>query len=156
MNTIYTLISVFVLTATNWGFSQTIQDTTFEYCPEMNTWPYYRYPDLNERSFREIKNHFREDYSALNPSALANNSGIITIQFKINCQGDVGKFSLATCDLTYVKNEINPMITDFFMEKVKSMGGWKEAIDDDGNSGNAHKFYSFRIVNGTITEILPK
>ncbi len=154
MKTIF-LVALFIISF-NWGFSQTLEGSTFEFCPEMNTWPYYRYTNLNERSFYEIKNHFRENYSSLNASELSNNSGIITIQFKINCQGDVGKFSFSSCDLSYNSTEINPMITDFFMKKAKSIGRWNEAIDDEGNPGNVHKFYSFRIVNGKITEILPK
>lgn len=149
------LIMLFI-SSVNWGFSQTIEDSTFELCPEMNTWPYYRYPNLNKRSFHEIKNYFKENYARLNTGELKNNSGIITIQFKINCQSDVGEFSVSTCDLSYVDNEINPMITDFLLEKVKKLGGWNEPIDDDGTPGNVHKFYSFRIVNGEITEILPK
>lgn len=152
--TIY--VTFLFIASMSWSFSQTEDEPKFPTCPEMNTWPYYRYPNLNKQNFGQIKKYFIEGFSELNAQNLSDNSGIVTIQFKINCNADVGDFNLNSCDLNYIKNEINSNIADFLMKKIKNLKGWNVPIDDEGNIGNAHKFYSFRIVDGEITEILPK
>jgi hypothetical protein len=138
------------------SFAQTTDKSDFQYCPDLPIWPYYRFGELNDKSFREISTYFREDYEASKMKLLPNNNGIITVQFKINCNGEAGKFNAFSCDLSYNKNEIHPEIIEYFLQKTKNLGGWKKVVDADGVIANTHKFYSFRIVNGELTEILPK
>lgn len=140
----------------SFGISQESKDSTFQFCPDLPIWPYYRFVNLNEQSFSEICTYFRKDYPFSEMQLVPNNNGIITIQFKINCHGEVGNFDAFSCDLSYVENAINPKLLDYFLQKTKDLGGWKNVIDAHGVVANTHKFYSFRIVNGELTEILPK
>lgn len=156
MRTHYLLLFIFILLLKVVS-AQTKEDTTFNLCPDVKVCPYYQFPDLNERKFQEIKAYFQENYPTEEMMKLADNSGIITIQFKLNCNGEAGLFTASSCDLNYIKNEVNAEIMNFFLQKAKDLGGWKPPVQSvNGPSLNAHKFYSFRIVMGEITEILPK
>lgn len=128
----------------------------FKLCDSVKTMPYY-HPDItNKLNFYDIKKHFRADYPEERFKKLAVNSGLITIQFKINCKGDVGDYRLQQCDLNYKLTEMDASITDYFMRKTKELKDWNLGKDEAGILVNSHKFYSFRIVNGVLTEILPK
>jgi hypothetical protein len=128
----------------------------FKLCDTVNTMPYYN-PDIsNTLNFYEIKKHFRADYPEAKFKKLSSNSGLITIQFKINCKGEVGEYRLQQCDLKYKAVEMDAAITDYFMSKTKELKDWNLGKDENGLIVNSHKFYSFRIVNGVFTEILPK
>lgn len=139
------------------GFCNTlVAQDQFKLCDSIKTMPYY-YPDMsNALNFYEIKTHFRTDYPEARFKKLAANSGIITIQFKINCKGEVGDYRLQQCDLNYKAVEMDAAITDYFMSKTKELKEWNLGKDETGLIVNSHKFYSFRIVNGILTEILPK
>ncbi len=128
----------------------------FKLCDSVKTMPYY-HPDItNALNFYDIKKHFREEYPEERFKKLAVNSGLITIQFKINCKGEVGEYRLQQCDLNYKLIEMDASITDYFMKKTKELKDWNLGKDEAGLIVNSHKFYSFRIVNGVLLEILPK
>lgn len=136
------------------SFSQ--DSLKFVKCPNMKTYPYYAFGVLNEQSFPSIKKYFREEYDADKMKLLEKNSGIVTVRFAINCEGESGEFEAFSCDFDYVPNEISPEILNYFLTKTKQLGGWKIPIHEETGTSNAHKFYSFRILNGELTEILPR
>jgi hypothetical protein len=139
----------------SFGNPATAQDQ-FKLCDSVKTMPYYN-PDItNALNFYDIKKHFRADYPEVKFKKLSSNSGLITIQFKINCKGEVGDYRLQQCDLNYRLTEMDAAITDYFMSKTKELKDWNLGKDEKGLIVNSHKFYSFRIVNGVLTEILPK
>lgn len=131
-------------------------DTSFVICDGGPVWPYY-YPDLlNKASFWDIKKHFENEYPYQRFKSLEHNSGIITVQFVVNCEGQMGNFKVLTCDLNYLKKELNSEISTYFFQKTKQLTQWIVATDANGNKVNSHKFYSFRIQNGALLQILPK
>lgn len=136
-------------------FSQE-KDTLFTLCDEVRTYPYY-YPDLeNKSNFWDIKQHFKSAYPTSQFQILNNNTGIITIQFNVNCKGETGNFVLQQCDFNYQPTIINKDIEDYFLNKTKTLSNWIPARDEEGNNVNSHKFFSFRINDGVLLEILPK
>ncbi len=136
-------------------FSQE-KDTTFTLCNKGSLLPYY-YPDITyQGGFWEIKQHFQSEYPTAKFQTLKNNSGIITIQFKINCKGETGDFVLQQCDLDYQPTTLNIAITDYLLSKTKTLINWIPAKDEEGEIVNCHKFFSFRITSGVLLEILPK
>lgn len=136
-------------------FSQE-KDNTFTLCDESRTYPYY-YPELTyQGSFWEIKQHFTSEYPTTKFQTLKNNSGIITIQFKVNCKGETGTFRLQQCDLGYQPTIVDKEITNYFLNQTILLKNWTPAKDEEGNIVNSHKFFSFRLKEGVLLEILPK
>jgi hypothetical protein len=136
-------------------FSQE-KGTSFTLCDSISVRPYY-YPKLTyQGGFWEIKQHFNSTYPTDEFKALKNNSGIITVQFKVNCNGEIGDFKIQQCDLNYQLITLNKKITSYFLTKTKLLKNWIPAKDEDGNTVNSHKFFSFRLKDGVLLEILPK
>jgi hypothetical protein len=139
----------------NFLFSQE-KDTSFTLCNDGNIYPYY-HPELKYKDgFWEIKQHFQSTYLTTKFQALKSNSGIITVQFKVNCKGQIGDFILQQCDLSYQPTTLDKEITDYFLTATKMLKNWIPAKDKEGNIVNSHKFFSFRIKEGILLEILPK
>ena len=136
-------------------FSQE-KDMLFSLCDDGKTYPYY-YPELEYKGgFWEIKQHFVMDYPMEQFQALNNNTGILTVKFNVNCKGETGDFSLQFCDFNYHAIKINQEIIDYLLNKTKTLDNWIPGQDEEGNVVNSHKFFSFRIKEGVLLEILPK
>lgn len=136
-------------------FSQD-KDSTFKLCEQGRTYPYYSSKVTYKGSFWDIKQQYLSNYPLKKFKKLKNNSGILTIQFKINCKGEIGDFSVQQCDLNYEPIVLNEKIVTYFLEETKKLKEWIPGKDEDGNEVNSHKFFSFRIKDGVILEILPK
>ena len=136
-------------------FSQE-KDTTFKLCEQSKTYPYYYHELSYQGGFWEIKQHYISKYPTLTFQKLKNNTGIITIQFKVNCEGQTGDFTILQCDLNYQPMSLNKEITTHFLNETKKLKNWIPGKDEEGNNVNSHKFFSFRIKDGVLLEILPK
>jgi hypothetical protein len=136
-------------------FSQD-KDTSFTLCDGVQTWPYY-FPDLKIKGdFWEVKKHYNMEYPLSLFQNLKNNTGIITVQFKVNCKGEMGDFSTQQCDFTYKPNVVDKRIIDYFLARTKTLTGWVPGKNEEGEIVNHHKFFSFRIKEGVLIQILPK
>jgi hypothetical protein len=115
--------------------------------------PYY-HPELNYKgSFYAIKEHFKTNYK---PVSTGNNTGIVRIQFQVNCKVETGNYNMETYSFNYELTAINTQITAQLLELTKGLKDWIPAKDDEGKTVNSHKFFAFKIVNGQIVDILPK
>lgn len=116
-------------------------------------YPYY-HPQLNYKgSFYAIKEHFYTNYKSVNSSK---NNGIVKIRFHVNCKGEAGNFKLETYSLDYNSIEMNNQITKQLLDLSQMLEDWIPATDENGNTVNSHKFFAFKIINGELTDILPK
>lgn len=132
------------------------KDTSFVLCGDSLCWPYYN-PDLTIKGdFWEVKKHYNTDYLISEFKLLKNNTGIITVQFKVNCNGETGDFSIQQCDFNYQPITMAEQITNYFLYKSKILTGWIPGKDEEGVLVNHHKFFSFRIKEGALIQILPK
>lgn len=132
------------------------KDAGFVLCGDSICWPYYN-PDLTIKGdFWEVKRHYNNDYPTSSFKLLKNNTGIITVSFKVNCKGETGDFSVQQCDFNYQSTVMAKPVTDYFLAKSKSLTGWMPGKDEEGNVVNHHKFFSFRIKEGKLIQILPK
>jgi hypothetical protein len=124
-------------------------------CVKMEgVWLYHHRELKYKGSFWEIKKQY--EYPIAKFQNLKNNSGIITIPFKGNCKGETGDFSLQQCDLACQLTRLDTAITTYFLNKTKMLKGWSPAKNKEGKLINSHKFYSLRIRQGILLEILPK
>ena len=132
------------------------ENKDFILCDDKNTYPYY-HPKLRyEGGFLEIKNHFKSKYNENKYNNIDNNSGIVTIQFVVNCKGEIGKYETQSCDLNYSETEVNEELVLDLLNLTKELKRWIVAIDENNTRINSHSFLSFRIEKGKLTEILPK
>jgi len=115
--------------------------------------PYYRTGLSYEGDFYAIKEYFKTNYKAIKSGE---NSGIVKIQFHVNCKGEAGNYKLEAYSFDYQLLEINSEITSQFLELTKGLNEWIPGKDEDGEAVNSHKFFAFKIVEGVLTEILPK
>jgi hypothetical protein len=145
-------ISSFILMQS--AFSQI--DSTFQLCGTGSKKPYY-FPELRHRGgFREIKQHFYLGYDKSVYEKVKNNSGIVRIQFAVNCKGESGQFKIEVCDFNYKISTMHATIIEQLLFLTKALNGWLPAHNDKGEAINSHKFFAFKIENGSIVDILPK
>ena len=153
-NNNFMLILFYLVIQSNCLFSQTNEE--FVLCGNQKTYPYY-HPELKYHGgFWEIKNHFNTKYTEKEFVNIENNSGVVTIQFVVNCDGKTGRFETQSCDLNYTEKEVNAAIVKHLLSLTKELKNWTVALDESNLKVNSHAFLSFRIENGKITEILPK
>lgn len=134
-------------------FAQNEND--FKLCGNGEMHPYY-YPELKyEGDLLAITTHFKNDFNTKKWSHLKSDTGIITIQFHVNCKGETGDFITKIVDFDFNKTEIDVEIVNEILVFTKNLSEWKPAIDEDGEIVNSHKFLTFKIVNAKITEIYP-
>lgn len=145
----YLVISLFLST---YSFSQ----TDYKLCDDQKKYPYYNPVLKYKGGFWAIKNHYKSHIFDNEFDTLKNNSGIITIQFTVNCHGIPGNYVTKTCDLGYQKYEINQIILNKILNLTKELQNWIPAKNEVNNYVNSHIFFSFRFENGILIEILPK
>jgi len=136
-------------------FSQE-KEVNFTLCDSIGLWPYYNPTLKYQGGFWEIKQQFKTTCPTNKFKNLKNNTGIVTIQFKVNCKGEIGNFRLQQCDLNYQPTLLDKKITTYLLSQTKQLKNWIPAIDEDGNTVNSHKFLSFKLKEGVLLEILPK
>lgn len=125
----------------------------FQLCGLGIAQPYYYTSLAYEGGFWEIKEKFYQEYQAVKE---VNNSGVVKIRFYVNCRGEAGDYEMETYDFNYQKTVLNPKLTAQLMNITKQLDQWIPGKNEEGNALNSLKFFAFRIVDGEITEILPK
>ena len=115
--------------------------------------PYYS-PTLEYTGgFYAIKKNFYSNYK--NVKSL-NDSGIVKIRFQINCSGKSGNYSIETYSLDYKRNIIDAKIKGQLLSLTKDLTKWIPAHNENGENVNSHKFFAFKIIDGSLKDILPK
>ena len=115
--------------------------------------PYY-YPSLKYKGgFYEIKKHFYENYK---PTYGEKDTGIIRIQFQVNCHGETGNYKIQSYNLNYTTTRLSDKITKQLLLLTKGLKEWIPATNDMGENIDSHKFFAFKLVDGKLKDILPK
>lgn len=135
-------------------YAQNVDD--FNLCGDGKMYPYY-YPELKyEGDFFAITSHFEINYDSGTFKDVEGSTGILTIQFHVNCTGETGNYKVKMVDLDFKETEMNEKLVLHILELTKELNHWIPAKSDNGETINSHKFLSFRMVDGEITEIYPK
>ena len=148
----YFIFYFLFLITSNISFSQT---DSCDFFGDKPIFPYYRHTSSsNSKDFYTIKKEFHKIITAQ-----TNFNGIITVNFFINYKGETNFYKTQLCDLNYqpltISNDIE-LLCSQILQAVKQTSPWKPQLDEQRNTINSRKFYSFRFNNGTLIEILPK
>lgn len=137
-------------------FNSSYSQNIFSLCGDKKIYPYYN-PELkNKKEFNEIKEYFFANFSTSKYKKIKQNSGVVIIQFQVNCEGKSGNFLITTCNLDYIENKVNTKITEQLKKLTSELKDWIPAKNENGELVNSHKFYAFKIINGVLIEIMPK
>ena len=116
-------------------------------------YPYYN-PKLNyEGGFYEIKKHFFDNFKEIDGEG---NTGIVRIQFQVNCLGKTGNYQIETYSNNFEKSVMANEITEQLIQLTKDLQKWIPAVNDNGESVDIHKFLAFKLEKGKLIDILPK
>lgn len=99
-----------------------------------------------------ILDHFKKGYDSNN---MPGDSGLIRIRFIVNCKGETDRYRILESDLNYNPKKINKNISKNLIKLTKSLTGWKQKFDNEGNPVDYYQYLLFRIENGKIVKILP-
>lgn len=136
-------------------FAQTTPPDSCTFFNNKPIYPYY-YPNIlsNGKEFYSQKKEFKHSITAK-----TNFNGIITVYFFINDVGETNFYTTQLCDLNYktisITKEIETLCAQV-LEAVKNTTPWKPMLDENKQTVNSRKFYSFKFNNGQLIEILPK
>ena len=85
----------------------------------------------------------------------AKESGLIKIEFIVNCQGIPGRFSMMQFDEDYQLKEFSTEISEQIFEFTKSLKDWNAGQNDKKEAIDTYRFLTFRIKHGQVVEIFP-
>ncbi|HET6246051.1 MAG: hypothetical protein H0V01_10300 [Bacteroidetes bacterium] len=114
----------------------------------------YFYPNDNEPTYdkKAIKRHFLQNYET--QENLKSENGYLTISFIVNCKGHLGKYTVEQMGLDFKPYEFNFEITRQLLELTKQLDKWA-VFTSEGIEYDHHRYLTFKIENGEITEITP-
>ncbi len=115
--------------------------------------PYYLTGLEYEGGIFAIKEKYKKEYF---PVSGNKNTGIIKIRFDVNCKGETGNFEFEAYNLNYESTAINDSIVDQAIAIAKKLDNWISGTNEDNENINSFKFIALKVVDGEITEILPK
>jgi hypothetical protein len=138
-------------------FSQTPQQDSCRWFGGKPIYPYYHPTQpkpASGKDFHTLKKEFANAYVAKTSF-----SGIITIIFYINYNGETNYYRALAADSDYNAIENNhevKIIANQFIPVIKKLGQWIPGRDAQNEIVNSRKFYSFKFNKGELVEILPK
>ena len=101
---------------------------------------------------RAIKQYIRKHYPSL--KLHHDDSGMLTVRFIINCEGQTGYFELFENDLDFQPTHFNPETRHQLLKISRELKNWR-ANYMDGTYRDSFMYITYRLENGKITEILP-
>ncbi len=82
-------------------------------------------------------------------------SGLMKVEFIVNCQGKAGRYSILQLDENYIKQEFNPDLVQQVYEFTKSLQDWKPGKNEKEESIDTYRFITYKIQDGKVSEIFP-
>ena len=98
-----------------------------------------------------IDHFFFKNY---NPENTPKESGLIRIQFVVNCKGESGRFRILGMDPDYHEKTFDASITNQLLDICKNLKGWKTKTMHE-HVVDYYQYLIFKIENGQLKEILP-
>lgn len=134
-------------------FNKEIDDENFKVCFEKHTFQYFNdskgfeYEGEKRALEKEISKEYKSKF-------IANETGLIRINFIVNCNGETDRFRLISMDEKYNEKVFDKSITEQLLRITKSLKGWK-GKQIQGTKIDYYQYLIFKIENGQLKEILP-
>jgi len=131
------------------------KDSNFELCGVRDhLFDYYNGGDMygSKGGKRVVWQHIHQN---LQKEKLFNESGYLTYRFIVNCKGEAGRFVTEQSDLDYQRKTFSPETVAHCYDLVKSFKAW-EPTDIDGENVDAVFYFTFKLKEGQLIDILPK
>ena len=134
-------------------FNSEIDNKDFELCNSKHIYQYFNIGDglVYEGEKLAIEKEFAEKYKS---EIIKNETGLIRINFVVNCKGKTDRFRLISMGENYEEKVFAQSITDQLMSITKNLKGWK-AKKDNEREIDYYQYLIFIIENGQLKEILP-
>ena len=133
-------------------FDNTIDKENFELCSK-HIYQYFNNSGGLEYEGEKlaIEKEFLAKYKS---EYLKKESGLIRIQFVVNCKGETDRFRLLSMDENYKEKLFPKSITDQLLKITKNLKGWKPK-KIEGREIDFYQYLIFKIENAQLKEILP-
>lgn len=134
-------------------FNPTTDKQDFELCNENHIYQYFNNSEGLEYEGEklEIEKVFKEKYKS---EKINNETGLIRINFIVNCKGKTDRFRLISMDEKYTEKVFLKSITDQLLNITKTLNGWKSKKIREKEI-DYYQYLIFKIENGQLKEIVP-
>lgn len=132
-------------------FNSEMDNKDFELCNSKHIYQYFNRGDglVYEGDKLAIEKEFAEKYKS---KIIKNETGLIRINFVVNCKGKTDRFRLISMNENYEEKVFVKSITEQLISITKNLKGW------EGKKSKEIDYYQyliFKIENGQLKEILP-
>ncbi|HAA14361.1 MAG TPA: hypothetical protein DCE41_22820 [Cytophagales bacterium] len=132
------------------AFDPDLDDATFFLCDEYNIQEYYQVNPRYGEGSKDLRAYFESADFAWNfPDTF---SGLLTVRFVINCQGETDRIRLTAVDAEYRSIDL-PLDREAWKDLIKGMGPWVPGLVG-GQRYDCYKHIVFRVKNGQLTDII--
>lgn len=134
-------------------FNLQIDNKDFELCNSKHIYQYFNIGDglVYEGEKLAIEKEYAEKYKSEN---IKNETGLIRINFVVNCKGKIDRFRLISMSENYKEKVFVKSITEQLMSITKNLKGWKGKKYNEKEI-DYYQYLIFKIENGQLKEILP-
>jgi hypothetical protein len=134
-------------------FNSEIDNKDFELCNAKHIFQYFNNSGGLEYEGEKlaIEKEFGEKYKS---EITKNETGLIRINFVVNCKGKTDRFRLISMGENYEEKIFAKSITEQLMSITKNLKGWKGKKYKEKDI-DYYQYLIFKIENGQLKEILP-
>ncbi|MFV0233928.1 hypothetical protein OBK30_12815 [Empedobacter falsenii] len=153
-------ISPVVLNFKSYPKTKITYNALYKVCKDYQITQYFNKYD-NGTTFkgglRNIKQIFKNKFNYI--TNRSNQNGYIRVRFVVNCDGDIGRFSILETDKNYLSYSFDPKIvtTLFSIITTELKEGWRPGVysESDLETIDNYKHITFKIEEGKIIDIFP-
>jgi hypothetical protein len=134
-------------------FNSETDTKDFELCYSKHIFQYFNIGNGLEYEGEKlaIEKEFAEKYKS---EIIKNETGLIRINFVVNCKGKTDRFRLISMGENYKEKVFVNSITEQLMSITKNLKGWKGKKYNEKEI-DYYQYMIFKIENGQLKEILP-
>jgi hypothetical protein len=134
-------------------FNSEIDNKDFELCNSKHIFQYFNNSDGLEYEGEKlaIEKEFAEKYKS---EITKNETGLIRINFVVNCKGKTDRFRLISMGENYEEKVFTKSVTEQLLSISKNLKGWKGKKYNEKEI-DYYQYLIFKIENGQLKEILP-